>query len=88
MVNTKLRESLDADFCQKALNAVRVAALRDGKNNEQILVHLTLSRGEGYFAVDHFSQFSIIAYRFIRIILRQYWIPHVKYLKRKREKSR
>ena len=52
MVNAKLRESLDAEFCQKALNAVRVAALRDSKNNEQILVHLTLSRGEGSFAVD------------------------------------
>ena len=49
MVNAKLRESLDAEFCQKALNAVRVAALRNGKNNEQILVHLTLSRGKGFF---------------------------------------
>ena len=47
MVNAKLRESLDAEFCQKALNAVRVAALRNGKNNEQILVHLALSRGKG-----------------------------------------
>ena len=50
MVNAKLRESLDAEFCQRALNAVRVAALRDGKSNEQILVHLTLSRGEGFLA--------------------------------------
>ena len=60
MVNAKLRESLDAEFCQKALNAVRVAALRDGKNNEQILVHLTLSRGAGFF--NHFSEFSNCKY--------------------------
>ena len=42
----RLDERLDIDFCQKALNAVRVAAERQGKVDEQVIVHVTLSRGK------------------------------------------
>ena len=42
----RLDERLDVEFCQRALNAVRVAAERQGKFDEQVIVHVTLSRGK------------------------------------------
>ena len=44
IMSNRLHEQLDADFCQRALNAIRVAAQRDNRDNEPVLVHVALKR--------------------------------------------